>query len=152
MATIKKRQVSSKKKRNPISNSSYTWNDDVRAYELVNIIRAGIRYKSFKIVANQLPFQDSDWSKILHLTSRTLERYKKEDKLFQPIQTERIIEIQQLMNYGLEVFEDKISFNTWLNSPNIVLGGSIPKDILDTTMGINMIKDALGRIEHGILA
>jgi len=32
------------------------------------------------------------------------------------------------------------------------MGGISPKELLDTTMGINMVHDQLGRIEHGIFA
>jgi len=34
----------------------------------------------------------------------------------------------------------------------IALGGVRPKDMLDTSFGINAIYDELGRIEHGIFA
>ena len=56
-----------------------------------------------------------------------------------------------LYKYGVEMFGDKDNFNTWLNSKSIPLGGSKPKDLLDTKFGISMVKDELGRIEHGIL-
>lgn len=76
----------------------------------------------------------------------------KEKKAFQPIQSERIVELAMLYRYGLEVFGDKDNLNVWLNSRSIALGGSSPKELLDTKFGIGMVKDELGRIEHGILA
>ncbi len=57
-----------------------------------------------------------------------------------------------LYQYGVEVFGDKENFDTWLKSKSISLGGRTPKDLLDTKFGIGMVKDELGRIEHGILA
>jgi uncharacterized protein (DUF2384 family) len=50
------------------------------------------------------------------------------------------------------VFGDKERFNVWLNATNIALGNVKPKDLLDNTFGISLLKDELGRIEHGILA
>ena len=67
-------------------------------------------------------------------------------------QTEKIIEIQQLMQYGESVFGDMDSFHSWLAMHNVAMGGVCPKQLLDTSVGLAIVKDALGRIEHGILA
>ena len=91
-------------------------------------------------------------SRILHLSERTLQRYKKEKLSFGPLYSERIIEVQLLFNKGIEVFGDKDNFNSWLNLENVALGGIEPISLLDNTFGIMMIKDELTRIEHGILA
>jgi putative toxin-antitoxin system antitoxin component (TIGR02293 family) len=57
-----------------------------------------------------------------------------------------------LYEYGIEVFGDRDNFNIWLNSRSIALGGRSPKELLDTKFGIDLVKDELGRIEHGVLA
>jgi putative toxin-antitoxin system antitoxin component (TIGR02293 family) len=57
-----------------------------------------------------------------------------------------------LYEYGVDVFGEKANFDLWLNSKSIALGGRIPKDLLDTKFGVGMVKDELGRIEHGVLA
>ena len=135
-----------------LAEISYGWNDDSRGFDLVSVIRDGIDYKTFESVAAHIPLKDKDWATILDTTTRTLVRYKNDNKTFAPTQTEKIIEIQQLMQYGEEVFGDIKSFHSWLEIKNIALGGVIPKDLLDTSIGLGMVKDTLGRIEHGILA
>ena len=69
----------------------------------------------------------------------------------QPI-SERILQIQIIYQLGLDVFEDQASFDQWLNLNSIALGGRKPKDLLDSTFGVEVIKDELNRIEYGILA
>jgi putative toxin-antitoxin system antitoxin component (TIGR02293 family) len=98
------------------------------------------------------PFSLTEWANYLQLSERTIQRNQKENKTFQPIQSERIVEVSMLYKYGVEVFGNKDNFDTWLNTKSIALGGRIPKDLLDTKFGISMVKDELGRIEHGILA
>jgi uncharacterized protein (DUF2384 family) len=39
-----------------------------------------------------------------------------------------------------------------MESISVPLGSIKPKELLDTTYGINMVADELGRIEHGIFA
>ena len=50
------------------------------------------------------------------------------------------------------MFGNKDYFNTWLNSVNLALGSLKPKQLLDSYFGIELIKDELTRIEHGVLA
>jgi putative toxin-antitoxin system antitoxin component (TIGR02293 family) len=57
-----------------------------------------------------------------------------------------------LYKFGVDVFGDKNKLNTWLNIENVSLGGAKPKELLDTSFGIGLIKDELNRIEQGVLA
>jgi uncharacterized protein (DUF2384 family) len=65
---------------------------------------------------------------------------------------ENIIQISELYNLGIEVFGDKDKFNIWLETQNLALGGIRPKELLDNSFGIGLLKDELLRIEQGILA
>ncbi len=120
--------------------------------ELIKLARKGIDYKLFNDIVNKEVFGLEEWSTYLHLTVRTLQRYKKENKTFEPLQSERILEIARLQKRGEEVFGDKENFNTWMDSDIIALGGNKPKDFLDNSFGITLLNQELTRIEHGILA
>lgn len=133
-------------------NITYEWNDDSRAIQLLTLIKKGFDYKTFLSITKNMPFNDNDWANILDTTTRTLDRYKRDNKSFSSTQTEKIIEIQQLMNFGAEVFGDTTKFNSWLVRENAGLGKIIPKTLLETSIGIGLVKDALGRIQHGIFA
>jgi len=138
--------------RDAIGSVSFDWNDDSRGYGLVSVIRDGIDYQTFQVIIDKTPFNVNEWATLLDTTTRTLVRYKKDNKKFASKQTETIIEIQQLMKYGEEVFGNLNNFHTWLTTENVAMGGVVPKDLLDTSVGLGMVKDFLGRIEHGILA
>jgi putative toxin-antitoxin system antitoxin component (TIGR02293 family) len=119
---------------------------------IIQLIRQGIRYDSFRHLVSKSPFSIPEWSRILHLTERPLQRYKKENKSFDPLQSEKIIQIFLLYKKGIRVFGHQANFDTWLDTINPALGHIKPKDIFDSAFGIDMIQDELGRIEHGILA
>jgi putative toxin-antitoxin system antitoxin component (TIGR02293 family) len=131
---------------------SYKSVDDKNALDIIDVVRKGISYSDFNKIAVTTPFSLSEWASYLQLSERTIQRNQKEKKPFQPIQSERIVELNMLYQYGVEVFGDKDNFNVWLNSKSMALGGRSPKELLDTKFGINMVKDELGRIEHGVLA
>lgn len=131
---------------------SYTTTDDNNVLALIDLVRNGISFTDFNQIAHDAPFSITEWANYLQLSERTIQRAQKEKRAFQPIQSERIVELSMLYRYGVDVFGDKNNFDTWLNSKTVSLGGRVPKELLDTKFGITLVKDELGRIEHGILA
>lgn len=130
----------------------YSIVDDKNILLLINTVKKGVDYNMFLSIAAKSPFNISEWCDYLHLSERTLHRYKKDNKSFDPIYSEKIMELTMLYKYGFDVFGGKEKFNVWLNATNIAMGGIKPKELLDTSFGISMVKDELTAIEHGVLA
>ena len=126
--------------------------DDINALSLIKMVRNGIGFASFDKFAHKSPFTSNEWSTYLHLSERTMQRYRIEKRTFDPLQSEKIIEIALFYSKGVEVFGSSEKFNSWLESSNLVLGNIKPKMLLDNSFGINMLRDELTRIESGILA
>jgi len=120
--------------------------------EMLNMLRDGADIPYFYNLSDRINFTLEDWSCFLHLSERTIQRYKKEKKPFDTIYTEKIVQIDLLYKKGAEVFGSDTNFQTWMETISIPLGSVKPKELLDTTYGINMVADELGRIEHGIFA
>jgi putative toxin-antitoxin system antitoxin component (TIGR02293 family) len=131
---------------------SYRAADDKNILAIIDAVRTGISFNEFDKIVENTPFSLAEWANYLQLSERTIQRNQKENKAFQPIQSERIVELAMLYDYGVDVFGDKENFNVWLNAKSIALGGRTPKELLDTKFGVGMVKDELGRIEHGVLA
>jgi putative toxin-antitoxin system antitoxin component (TIGR02293 family) len=129
----------------------YKFADD-DTFDLTNMVREGVPFPYFTKLSNQIHFGFEEWSSYLHLSERTIQRYKKEKKSFDPIYSERILQIELLYKKGIHVFGIADNFYAWMDTASIALGGVRPKDMLDTSFGINLIHDELGRIEHGVLA
>jgi len=125
-------------------------NDNVTS--IIDVIRQGIQFKTFKNFANESPFSLSEWSTFLHLSERTMQRYHREKRKFDSIQSEKILEIILLYKKGTEVLGTPDKFNSWLDTDNLALGSVKPKTFLDSSFGINLLKEELIRIEYGILA
>lgn len=131
---------------------AYQSTDDSNVLMLIETVRNGLDYSFFSDFNEHAPFTMQEWSEFLHLSPRTLQRYKKENKPFDPIYSDRILEIMMLYKLGVDVFGDKDKFHSWLDSSNIALGGVLPRSLMDNAFGIKMVKDELNRIEHGVLA
>ncbi|MDB4902681.1 MAG: hypothetical protein JWQ63_1962 [Mucilaginibacter sp.] len=119
---------------------------------LANRARDGLSYNYFTTLSERIQLSVQEWADYLHISERTIQRYKKEGKTFDPIYSEKIIIIELLYKKGIDVFGIEENFYTWMDTKSIALGGVKPKDLLDTSFGITMVYDELGRIEHGIFA
>ncbi|WP_426669112.1 type II RES/Xre toxin-antitoxin system antitoxin [Mucilaginibacter sp. McL0603] len=119
---------------------------------MVNMLREGVEFTYLNSISDRINFTLEDWSSYLHLSERTIQRYKKEKKPFDTIYSEKIVQIDLLYKRGVEVFGNEDNFHTWMATKSIPLGNIKPKELLDTTYGINLVADELGRVEHGIFA
>jgi putative toxin-antitoxin system antitoxin component (TIGR02293 family) len=126
--------------------------DNKDVFMLIKSTREGVDYDTFDKLSDRFPLNNSDWSKILNVSDRTMQRYKREKKRFDSIHSERLLLIMLLFKKGVEVFGSTDNFIKWVNSENMSLGGVKPMNMLDNSFGVNMIKDELVRIEHGVLA
>lgn len=131
---------------------SYSSIDNNNVLSLIDLVRKGINIATFNLFANKSPFSLNEWSGFLHMSERTMQRYQKEKRSFDALQSEKIVEIILLYKKGTEVFGNDEKFNSWLETGNLALGNIKPKQLLDNTFGINLLKDELTRIEYGVLA
>jgi putative toxin-antitoxin system antitoxin component (TIGR02293 family) len=125
---------------------------DKDSLAMLNVLREGVDITYFYNLSERISFTLEDWASSLHLSERTIQRYKKENKHFDTIYSERIVQIDLLYKKGADIFGSQENFHTWMETISVPLGGIKPKELLDTAYGINMIADELGRIEHGIFA
>lgn len=119
---------------------------------LMHWVRGGIDFQLFQSMVSKFPFTMEEWSQFLHLSERTIQRYKKEEKNFDSLQSEKILQISLLYERGVEIFGNKENFNSWLSANNIALGNVKPKELLDNAFGIAFLDEELTRIEHGVFA
>lgn len=124
--------------------------EDRKSLRMIRLTREGVSYADFENITSESVFTMDQWVTFLHISERTLQRYKKDNKSFESLQSEKILELLLLQEYGQKVFEQAESFKIWLNSTSLALGGIAPISLLDSSFGIQMVKDELGRIEHGI--
>jgi putative toxin-antitoxin system antitoxin component (TIGR02293 family) len=146
-------------KRSGIDKKFYTSRGDVTYADFLSnrmlmilVIREGIPYSLFKLIQHYTPFSENDWAGFLEISTKSLQRYKQSSRNFKPIQSEKIIEMAEVTNAGLDVFGDMEKFKLWLDTPNFSLGNLKPIELIKDSYGKEMVLGELTRINHGILA
>jgi putative toxin-antitoxin system antitoxin component (TIGR02293 family) len=119
-------------------------------FDLVDVIRKGLSKKAMDVLMAHMDISAIEMSRMLHTSDRTMRRYT-DDSVLNPEQSERLIELARLFAHGIDVFGSADRFRRWINGPVYSLGGQQPINLMDTSLGISLVNDTLGRIEHGIV-
>lgn len=109
-------------------------------------------FAEFKKIADKAPFTQAEWSAMLHLSERTLQRYAKNEGTFAPMNAERVMQIAKVLEQGKITFGKVENFYNWLKSEPSIIEGNLSMNDLSSYDGIQKILTQLGRIQHGILA
>ncbi len=119
------------------------------AFDLISLSRTGIKKSTLKSLADYLGITMETMSGLLHSSYRNIQR-KDEEELLDTLKTEKVLELAAFAQRGIEVIGSKESFIEWLHSPLLSLGNKTPLHFLDTSFGIQMLINILGRLEQGV--
>mgnify|MGYP000353694700 FL=1 len=65
--------------------------------------------------------------------------------------SENVVKLAELYEIGLSAFDNNSeSFVTWLDSPIPALNNDKPIHLLSSSLGIDLVKEELLRIEYGV--
>lgn len=153
-----KRSVKNASTRNVVIKKS-TLNSDGKEYfwsnklERVSVIRAGIPYDSIEVISKRLNNPVKSVLAIVGIPQTTYNKKKSEHSLMDSRDSELVILINELIDYGVEVFNnEEEKFQRWLKKSNLAIGGNSPESMLDTITGINEVRFSLNRLEFGNFA
>jgi putative toxin-antitoxin system antitoxin component (TIGR02293 family) len=121
-------------------------------YALVHRAQEGIDVSAFFDLVNVTGLNNEELASLLDLSFKTIQRYQKDGKKLNALNSEQLLKMISLFQKAEEIFGDLASFNRWLRKPAAGLGGQIPLSFMKTSGGIDLIRDELHRIEFGALA
>ncbi len=121
--------------------------------DLVELVRQGLTRQALFHLADTLDLSPAETASIFRLSVRTLQRFRQkpdeQQELLESAVSDRLVQLAELYAYGLEVLS-KENFLQWMQTSLRTLGGKRPKELLFSSVGIDMVKDELTRIEYGV--
>jgi len=119
-------------------------------FDLIELSNQGLTKASVESLISHMGMTRKNFAEdILHLSVKTLERKKSEDKL-DKYASSHVIEIAKVVEHAFEVFEEENKVQRWLNTPNNALNQMKPLDLFYLPTGLAMVDNILGRIEEGV--
>jgi putative toxin-antitoxin system antitoxin component (TIGR02293 family) len=116
--------------------------------QVIDLIRNGVSGDSITRLADLINIPKNDVYNLLNLKARTAQRQV--SKNLDTDKSGHLVQITRILQRCVEVFEDLEKAKRWLKSPNYALGNQVPLQLLDTTEGIELVRDTLTRIEYGV--
>jgi putative toxin-antitoxin system antitoxin component (TIGR02293 family) len=128
----------------------YVWQSKM---ERVGIIREGIPYGTIEVISSRINVPIKRVLHIFDLPQTTYNKKKKEKSLLNGRDSEIVLLLTELIDFGIEVFNNEENkFQRWLKKTNVSLGDNTPESLLDSITGIQEVKNCLNRLEFGNLA
>lgn len=121
------------------------------AMQLISITREGLPASTIGNLATHLGLSVSEFSALLPISERTIQRYTSEKQLSKGI-SDHLLQIARIYAKSVEVFEHKEHAVSWLKTPCPALGNLRPLDLLDTYSGVELVLNELNRIDYGVFA
>lgn len=122
------------------------------AFSLVQRALQRIEVSAFFDMVSVTGLSREELAGLLDVSFKTVQRYSKENKRLSVLNSEQLLRLVRLYALGEEVFGSVEAFDRWLRKPAIAFGGQRPFVFLQSPGGIDLVKELLHRIEHGILA
>lgn len=121
-------------------------------YHLVEKAQNGISANAFFDILTFSGLTKKELSDLLDVSFKTIQRYHKDGKKLNALNSEQLLKMITLYQKAEEVFGTIDSFNRWLRKPAAGLGNQTPIKYMQTPGGIDLIMEELIRIEYGALA
>jgi len=130
-----------------VANEQFVWYNQI---DRIRLIRKGLPYATIEALSTKANIAVKYFLQLLDIPQTTYNKKKRDLDKLGGRDTEIVLMLIELIDYGVEVFnqaEDK--FQKWLSKPNLSLGGETPQSYFDSLTGIQEVKKCLDRIEYG---
>jgi putative toxin-antitoxin system antitoxin component (TIGR02293 family) len=116
------------------------------------LVREGFPWEAAFYVKETLTFSDKMFASFLEISPRTLARLKQKRSRLSMSASDRLFRLARIVSLAIEALEDKEQALSWLDKPQVGLGGRRPFDLIRTEAGAREVEDLLGRIEYGVVS
>jgi putative toxin-antitoxin system antitoxin component (TIGR02293 family) len=111
--------------------------------------------EAFRLIERmtELDLTAAEAARLLGLKTRELTRLLRRGAPLLPVEdgAEHLLLLRQLSAWGAAIFGgDQGKFNRWLRRPLGGLAGESPLSLLDTDTGLQLVRQELGRLAHGV--
>jgi putative toxin-antitoxin system antitoxin component (TIGR02293 family) len=119
--------------------------------DIINTSQKGLSKGALIHIGSFLSLNQRRLADIGAISLRTFQRYDNNKKL-NPVASENIIQLAEIIKLGIEVFNDRDTFLQWLKAPNKALSKKTPIELLKFRTGCDLVRNLMGQIQHGIVA
>lgn len=114
-------------------------------------LRRGFPSDTLDAAARYTALSKTQLTRLLQIPMRTATRRHGAGQLT-ATESDRLFRLASVVAKAVAVLGNPQKARLWLQTPNRALGGEIPLDLLDTTLGCEQVDEVLLRINYGIVS
>lgn len=118
--------------------------------DTISLIEDGLYVQDLHQVMHALALTVDEMASILHVNPRTIMRLDHPTKALRPDMAERVACLQRLVKFGRSILGSNNHLAGYIKARSMALDGKRPLDYLGTILGMELIFEELGRIDHGV--
>jgi putative toxin-antitoxin system antitoxin component (TIGR02293 family) len=118
--------------------------------DLVTLTREGLPAHILPAMAVELSMDRAAVAKVAGISGRTLSRRIASHSRLSAEESDRMVRLARVLALANETLGDRLKVSRWLQTPNRVLQGNTPFELLDTDAGVQSVETVLGRIAYGV--
>ena len=115
-------------------------------------VHKGFEPKVYRNIVERVKLSQSEFQHVTLIPVSTIKRRLKNEERFNTQESDAIYRLAMLLKIATELFDDEERALGWMRENVYGLGGKRPLDMVSTTVDFEIVKDLIGRLEHGVFS
>ena len=115
-------------------------------------VHKGFEPKVYRNIVEHVKLSQSEFQHVTLIPVSTIKRRLKNEERFNTQESDAIYRLAMLLKLATELFDDEERALGWMRENVYGLGGKRPLDMVSTTVDFEVVKDLIGRLEHGVFS
>jgi len=115
-------------------------------------VHRGFNPLIYKNLIQWASLSHQEFHQVTRIPLSTIKRRLKNNECFSVQESDVIYRLALLLFLSEELFSDKVRALEWMKEKVYGLGGKRPIDMVSTSVDFDMVKDLIGRVEHGVFS
>ncbi|MCS0115849.1 DUF2384 domain-containing protein [Vibrio parahaemolyticus] len=118
----------------------------------IDAVHKGFEPKVYRNIVERVKLSQNEFQNVTLIPVSTIKRRLKNDERFNTQESDAIYRLAMLLKLATELFDDEERALEWMKENVYGLGGKRPLDMVSTTVDFEIVKDLIGRLEHGVFS
>ncbi len=118
----------------------------------IDAVHKGFEPKVYRNIVDRLKLSQNEFQHVTLIPVSTIKRRLKNSERFNTQESDAIYRLAMLLKLATELFDDEERALKWMRENVYGLGGKRPLDMVSTTVDFEIVKDLIGRLEHGVFS
>ncbi|GLR04956.1 type II RES/Xre toxin-antitoxin system antitoxin [Vibrio hyugaensis] len=115
-------------------------------------VHKGFEPKVYRNIVERVKLSQNEFQHVTLIPVSTIKRRLKNEERFNTQESDAIYRLAMLLKLATELFDDEERALSWMRENVYGLGGKRPLDMVSTTVDFEIVKDLIGRLEHGVFS